>query len=84
MTEASREVGVVVRRRSVDNPWIDELWSPAMTLDEVPAKNGKNLIRHPCGSPPVLLPSKRKGRREDGFRHVLAGATVRRLQKEVR
>src|SRR4029450_706849 len=37
MTEASREVGVVVRRRSVDNPWIDELWSPAMILDEVPA-----------------------------------------------
>jgi hypothetical protein len=37
MTEASREVGVVVRRRSVDNPWIDELWSPAMILEEVPA-----------------------------------------------
>ena len=37
MTEASREVGVVVRRRSVDNPWVDELWSPAMILEEVPA-----------------------------------------------
>ena len=37
MTEASREVGVVVRRRSIDNPWIDQLWSPAMILDEVPA-----------------------------------------------
>lgn len=37
MTEASREVGVVVRRRSIDNPWIDELWSPAMILEEVPA-----------------------------------------------
>ena len=37
MTEVSREVGVVVRRRSIDNPWIDELWSPAMILDEVPA-----------------------------------------------
>jgi hypothetical protein len=37
MTEASREVGVVVRRRSIDNPWIDQLWSPAMILDEVPS-----------------------------------------------
>ena len=37
MTEASREVGVVVRRRSIDNPWIDHVWSPAMVLDEVPA-----------------------------------------------
>src|SRR5258705_674084 len=37
MTEASREVGVVVRRRAVDNPWIDHVWSPAMVLDEVPA-----------------------------------------------
>jgi hypothetical protein len=37
MTEASREVGVVLRRRSIDNPWIDHVWSPAMVLDEVPA-----------------------------------------------
>jgi hypothetical protein len=37
MTELSREVGVVVRRRSIDNPWIDEVWSPAMILEEVPA-----------------------------------------------
>jgi len=37
MTEASLEVGVVVRRRSIDNPWIDQLWSPAMILDEVPS-----------------------------------------------
>ena len=37
MTESSREVGVVVRRRSIDNPWIDHMWSPAMILDEVPA-----------------------------------------------
>ena len=36
MTEVSREVGVVVRRRSVDNPWVDEVWSPALILDEVP------------------------------------------------
>ena len=38
MTEASREVGVVVRRRTVDNPWVDHVWSPAMVLDEVPAR----------------------------------------------
>jgi hypothetical protein len=37
MTEASREVGVIVRRRSIDNPWIDHVWSPVMILDEVPA-----------------------------------------------
>src|SRR3981081_2493830 len=37
MTEASREVGVVLRRRSIDNPWIDHMWSPVTVLDEVPA-----------------------------------------------
>jgi hypothetical protein len=37
MTQASREVGVVVRRRAVDNPWIDHMWSPVLLLDEVPA-----------------------------------------------
>ena len=37
MTQASREVGVVVRRRTVDNPWIDHMWSPVQLLDEVPA-----------------------------------------------
>src|SRR3954453_23566163 len=37
MTEASRQVGVVVRRRSIDNPWIDHMWSPVMILDEVPS-----------------------------------------------
>ena len=37
MTETSREVGVVLRRRAIDNPWIDHMWSPAMILDEVPA-----------------------------------------------
>lgn len=36
MTQASREVGVVVRRRAVDNPWIDHMWSPVQLLDEVP------------------------------------------------
>lgn len=37
MTEASREVGVVLRRSAIDNPWIDHLWSPLMVLDEIPA-----------------------------------------------
>jgi len=37
MIEASREVGVVLRRRSIDNPWIDCTWSPLMLLDDVPA-----------------------------------------------
>ena len=36
MAQSSREVGVVVRRRAVDNPWIDHMWSPVMLLDEVP------------------------------------------------
>ena len=36
MTEASRQVGVVLRRRSIDNPWIDHIWSPVTVLDEVP------------------------------------------------
>jgi len=37
MTSSSREVGVVLRRRAIDNPWIDHVWSPLMVLDEVPA-----------------------------------------------
>src|SRR5712664_3810021 len=37
MTESSRQVGVVLRRRSIDNPGIDHMWSPVMILDEVPA-----------------------------------------------
>jgi Protein of unknown function (DUF3305) len=37
MIQASRKVGVVVRRRLINNPWIDHVWSPAMVLDEVPA-----------------------------------------------
>src|SRR5438477_12019517 len=36
MTEATREVGVVLRRRSIDNPWIDHNWSPTAVLEEVP------------------------------------------------
>jgi hypothetical protein len=37
MTEWSREVGVVVRRRSIENPWIDHMWSTVMVLEDVPA-----------------------------------------------
>jgi hypothetical protein len=37
MNEASRQIGVVLRRRSIDNPWIDHMWSPLMLLDDVPA-----------------------------------------------
>ncbi|MDO8980392.1 MAG: DUF3305 domain-containing protein [Afipia sp.] len=37
MTEISREVGVVLRRRVIDNPWIDHMWSPVTVLDDVPA-----------------------------------------------
>src|SRR3954454_4057368 len=37
VNESSREVGVVLRRRSIDNPWIDHMWSPLMLLDDVPA-----------------------------------------------
>ena len=36
MTEWSREVGVIVRRRSIDNPWVDHMWSPVMVLEDVP------------------------------------------------
>jgi hypothetical protein len=36
MTGISREVGVVLRRRVIDNPWIDHIWSPVTVLDEVP------------------------------------------------
>jgi hypothetical protein len=37
MTESSRQVGVILRRRSIENPWIDHAWSPVMILEEVPA-----------------------------------------------
>ncbi len=32
----SREVGVIVRRTKVDNPWIDHVWAPAAVLEEAP------------------------------------------------
>src|SRR4051812_21813751 len=37
MTEWTREVGVVLRRRLVDHPWIDHAWSPLLILEDVPA-----------------------------------------------
>src|SRR3954453_10244662 len=37
MTEAPPQAGVVLRRRLIDNPWIDHMWSPLMLLDDVPA-----------------------------------------------
>ena len=37
LNEASREVGVVLRRRAIDNPWIDHSWSPLTVLEDVPA-----------------------------------------------
>lgn len=38
MSELSemREIGVVVRRTKVDNPWIDHIWAPAAALEEAP------------------------------------------------
>lgn len=35
--EMSREIGVVLRRRVIDNPWIDHIWSPVTILEQVPA-----------------------------------------------
>ncbi len=32
----TREVGVIVRRSKVDNPWIDHIWAPSAVLDEAP------------------------------------------------
>lgn len=36
MDQVSREVGVVVSRRAIDNPWVDHIWSPVMILAEAP------------------------------------------------
>ena len=50
MTEASREVGVIVRRRTIDNPWIDHVWSPAMVLDDVPAAAPWSVLSDDSGA----------------------------------
>jgi hypothetical protein len=49
MTEWTREVGVVLRRRSVDNPWIDHAWSPLSILEEVPATAPWSVLVHEPG-----------------------------------
>lgn len=36
LTEWSREVGVILRRRAVDHPWVDHAWSPVSVLEDVP------------------------------------------------
>jgi uncharacterized protein DUF3305 len=36
LNEASREVGVVLCRRVIDNPWVDHNWSPLTVLEEIP------------------------------------------------
>jgi hypothetical protein len=50
MTQSSREVGVVVRRSAVDNPWIDHMWSPVMLLDEAPATAPWSLLSSEGGT----------------------------------
>jgi hypothetical protein len=50
MTQASREVGVVVRRRAIDNPWIDHAWSPVMLLDEAPATPAWSVLSDEGGT----------------------------------
>lgn len=50
MTQSSREVGVVVRRRTVDNPWIDHMWSPVQLLDEVPATPAWSVLSSEGGT----------------------------------
>ena len=63
MTEASREVGVVVRRRAIDNPWIDHIWSPAMVLDEVPPRfGGAPVLCHGDIAPEHILVDEAGGR----------------------
>ena len=46
MTEASREVGVVLRRRAIDNPWINHIWSPVTILEEVPSTAPWTVLSH--------------------------------------
>ena len=35
--EMSREIGIVLRRRVIDNPWINHIWSPVTVFEQVPA-----------------------------------------------
>jgi len=36
MNQSSREVGVVVSRRPINNPWVDHIWSPVMIMADAP------------------------------------------------
>jgi hypothetical protein len=50
MAHAMREVGVVVRRRALDNPWVDHAWSPVMLLEQVPATPTWSVISSEDGT----------------------------------
>lgn len=36
MTQESRNIGVVIARRRVDNPWVDHVWVPHAVLAQAP------------------------------------------------
>ncbi len=48
--EAIREVGVVLRRSDIDNPWIDHVWSPEAILAEVPETKAWTQLSQSEGS----------------------------------
>lgn len=47
--DISREVGVVLRRRAIDNPWVDHMWSPVTVLEEVPATAPWTILSQEAG-----------------------------------
>lgn len=46
MTETSREVGIVLRRRKIDNPWVDHMWSPVTVLSDIPTTAPWTVLSH--------------------------------------
>jgi hypothetical protein len=50
MTETSREVGVVLCRRVVDNPWVDHVWSPVTILEDVPSTVPWTMLSDEAGA----------------------------------
>jgi hypothetical protein len=44
MTQDSRNIGVVIGRRRVDNPWIDHIWVPHAVLVQTPDVAAWTLI----------------------------------------
>lgn len=50
MPHASREVGVVVQRKALDNPWVDHAWTPVMLLDPVPATPTWSVLSSEAGT----------------------------------